>query len=56
MYGYVVINGVADKSYREPGSMAEQLLHVGNRMSVLEDDVLVGERDVFEFYVMSKEI
>ena len=55
VYGYIIIDGVADKSYREPGSMAEQMLKDVNSMSE-EEDGLVGERDAFGFYIMSKEI
>ena len=54
-YGYIVINGVADKSYREPGSLSEHILDDGTRTSEGEG-VLEGERDVLEFYIMRKEM
>ena len=51
--GYIIFNGVIDKSFREPGYCPK--LHVGISMSE-EDTELVGERDVFELSIMGKEM
>ena len=51
--GYIIFNGVVEKSYREPSSSKK--LHDGISMSE-EDNELVGAKDVFEFSIMGKEM